>query len=120
MSAEGTSKTVLLTGLDKVAHKFFDSDANAALEDTPERKYYVLERALQHGFEMIDDSGDVYVCSSRQLLDLVRPVLDKIDRLNARLDRVHTMATSAQTAPLGKLQALLQDIRNTASWGGGR
>lgn len=84
MSAEGMARTVLATGLAKHADKFLDDEKNALPKDAPEAHYFMLEAAMQRGFEMIDDDGDVYVCSSRQIVELVKPYYDEIQRLKAK------------------------------------
>lgn len=76
MSAEGMSRTVLHTGLDQHIDKFLDEGVNELPKGSPETDYFILEAALQRGFEMIDDDGDVYVCSSRQVVELVKPYRD--------------------------------------------
>lgn len=86
MSAEG-----LATGLAKHVDKFTDADANGLPPGAPEADYFILEAALQRGFEMIDDDGDVYVCNSRQVVELVRPYRD------AALRQASTDTESLQT-----------------------
>ena len=56
------------------AGKFDDPEANALPLEAPESDYFILEAAGQHGFEMIDDDGDVHVCSSKQLVAFVHSV----------------------------------------------
>ena len=61
----------LQAGLLVHAAKFIDPAANALPESSDERDHFMIEVALRHGFEMIDDDGDVYVCNSRQIVSLV-------------------------------------------------
>jgi hypothetical protein len=65
------AKTVLATGLAKVADKFIDESKNELPKGSPESDYFFLEAASQHGFEHIDDDGNVYVCNSRQIVALM-------------------------------------------------
>ena len=65
----------LCEGLQQHAKKFRGEDANALPPGSPEREYFMLEAALQHGFEMIDHDGDVYVCNSRQIVSLIKAVI---------------------------------------------
>lgn len=99
MSIERISKVVLLTGLTKHADKFIYPDANELPAESPEAHYYILEAALQKGFEMIDDDGDVYVCSSRQIVALVESYKTEIDRLRADLQKLSQPARQRVVTP---------------------
>lgn len=62
----------LCAGLLKVEHKFVGP--NGLCRDQPEDDFFSLEAAAQHGFEMIDDDGDVFVCNAIQIANLLRPI----------------------------------------------
>jgi hypothetical protein len=68
------ARTVLATGLAKVADKFTDEAQNELPRGSPEAHFFMLEAASQRGFEMIDDDGNVYVCNSRQIVALLTPM----------------------------------------------
>lgn len=55
-----------------LAEKFGNEDMNALPSDSPESDYFILENALQRGFEMIDDNGDVLAVSARNLVSFVK------------------------------------------------
>ncbi len=88
MSAEHMSRVVLHTGLAKHIHKFLDEAANELPAGASERDYYIIEAALQRDFEMIDDDGSVFVCNARQVVALVLPYIQEIDRLRAEVARL--------------------------------
>lgn len=56
--------------------KYVEADDNGLPKGSPESDSFILEHAMQVGFEMIDDDGDAYVCNSRQVVDLVKPYKD--------------------------------------------
>lgn len=56
--------------------KYVEADDNGLPKDSPESDSFILEHAMNAGFEMIDDDGDVYVCNSRQVVALVKPYKD--------------------------------------------
>lgn len=121
MSAEHMAKTVLLTGLDKVAAKFLDPDVNDLPSGSPEAHYYALEAALQHGFEMIDDDGDVYVCSSAQILKLVLPYMEKVQEVNMKMEKLRNEVIKqvdfAREAKVRNVDVHLQNIYNLVVFG---
>lgn len=56
--------------------KYVEADDNGLPKDSSESDVYILEHAMNVGFEMIDDDGDAYVCNSRQVVALVKPYMD--------------------------------------------
>lgn len=70
---------VKFPGLASKLAKFADAEANALQAGSPETDSFMLEAAMLHGFEMVDDEGDVYLCSSRQIVSLIRSVLSARD-----------------------------------------
>ena len=56
--------------------KYVEADDNGLPKGSPESDSFILEHAMQVGFEMIDDDGDAYVCNSRQVVALVKPYKD--------------------------------------------
>lgn len=55
---------------------------DAAMRENPlsEAESYLMEHAMQVGFEYLDDAATVFACTQRQLVDLVRARRGQIDR----------------------------------------
>jgi len=77
----------MLEGLKKHLGKFTDEQMNALPKDAPERHFFMIEAAMQRGFEMIDDDGDVFICNSRQIVDLLKSTWDDQKRLREVSER---------------------------------
>lgn len=71
---------VKFPGLGAKVAKFADAEANALATGSTEREHYMIEAALQRGFEIVDDEGDVFLCSSRQIVSLLTPAWDAADK----------------------------------------
>lgn len=82
----------------KLIHEFFENLSACKMPtepDRPERDFYIIEGAMQHGFEWIDDDGELFTVSQSKLMDFVNLFIADTDR---QVDECARLATAAQVA----------------------
>lgn len=70
--------------LESIARTFGAEDSSLPA-GSAEDDYFMVDAAMQHGFVPIDDDGDVFVCTSRQVVALMQAA-EQQGRTNAAED----------------------------------
>ncbi len=84
-----------------INHTIVQKQEDAARGENPmtEAEGFLLEHAMQLGFEPLDEDAVLYVCTPRQLFALVKTREDMVDRLRAIIDEVHSWVVCGCIAP---------------------
>lgn len=86
-------------------------------KDAPESDHFIVENAMQHGFEMVNDNGDVLAVNERKLVEFVKlyrdhPIVTVETSAPARAVEPLTLPPEYMLAKLQMVIPLFQEARD--------